>query len=155
MDICDSFILSTAMYRLHLTPLVFTLHEKWAKLRKDVLIYGTRCVTRTRRDRLWDITKLRSLQERKGVQWNMMVSRIKKKAASRDWDNKAKQDCKKITRIDNKLGNQRQWTWKEVVKRSEDNDTRRHRRLQESQSRRDMPCMTTANAPIERAAFLL
>lgn len=110
LNICESFVLSTATYGIHLTPRDPELRDEWLQLEKEIIILATGCFTATRRDRLRDVTKLLSLQEAKGLRWNGMVKRLGKRSADRKNDEKACADCVSLGMLDGKLGNQKRWT---------------------------------------------
>lgn len=73
LDICESFVISTARYGIHITSTDKELHDAWANLEKDMLILAMGCFTESRRNRLRDTAKLLSLQECKTLGWNGMM----------------------------------------------------------------------------------
>lgn len=153
LNICESFVLSTATYGIHLTPIDAELRDEWLRLEKEIVILATGCFTPARRDRLRDVTKLLSLQETKGLRWNGMVKRLAKRSADRKDDEKARADCVSLKIVDEKLGNQKRWTREQVKERRSRDDKRRQRRLPATDKRRDMPCMTVQSLPLKRAMF--
>lgn len=154
LDICETFIYSTATYGIHLTPPDHELYEAWAKLERDVLILALGCFTESRRGRLRDVSKLPSLQEVKGLRWNGLVLRLVKRAAAKPEDMKAQKDCSQIDAVNAYLGHQKRWTRAEINTRRAEDDSRRQRKLPNAKGRKDIPCMYIIDLPTKRASFL-
>lgn len=153
LQICESFILSTATYGIHLTPQDAALDEKWEQLEKNIIILAMGCYTETRRARLRDIAKLLSLQETKGLGWNGMRRRLEKRAQHQGANSKAGQDVGHIELANKKLGEPRRWSSKDIETRRAEDDCRRQRKLPKGNKRKNLPCMYIKDLQTKTSAF--
>lgn len=153
LQICDSLILSTALYGIHMTPNHTNVAESWAALEKDILILALGCFSEQQRSRLRDITKTTSLQETRGLRWEQTVARVRKRAEETNADEDAKGDERLLAKVRNELGLQRHWTKATVDKRRRIDNIRRERKLPNGRKRSGTPSMFLTTLQTKRAAF--
>lgn len=153
IGVCKAFILSTAVYGVHLTPVDHQLYNTWKKLEEEIIIFCMGCFTESRRARLRDIAQLSTLQEIKGMRWSAMANEFKSRASISEANGKGKDDLAMLRVVDQRLGSQRKWSGPEVKERREKDNARRERKLPRPNCLRDIPVMFVREVQLKRAGF--
>lgn len=153
LNTCDSLVMSTATYGIHMTPNDAELNRLWLDLEKDIIIYALGTYHESRRERLRDIAWMHTLQETKGLKWETMEKQIRRRATSQGTNQMAKEDEKHLVAISGMLHPWKRCTLATVHKRRLRDNERRHRKLPKRSKRRELPSMLVRSPQIKRALF--
>lgn len=154
LDICNAFIFSTATYNLHLVQHSHTLQMEWNRLEKDVIKVCFGCYDPHYHNRLKRIAGLPSLSERQEIALTAAHKRVGSRAASRNWDKRAKHDVDLLITVRQGLRSVEQLTLAEIRRRwaAEEQHIRRGR-LPKSIDRRPPPALELRNLQTRRACL--
>lgn len=155
LNICDSFVMSTAPNGIHMTTQDLEMGQTCAKLEKNIVIYTLGTFFMARRNRLRNTACINTPQETKGLRCKSLKKRFVNRADKLKENKMSRNDQKLVQEAEVRPQPGQRWTIERIALRGSEDNRRRQRKLPPRRKRSDLSRLRIKNVQVKRAQFQL